>query len=383
MADNDFPTVEHFQEDEVITANKLNTLADAAHYAESQVINANSTANLANSTASSVVELATEAKNNTALAQQAATSATSIASDAKALASNADITSKDALAKINSYVDTTNLVNLNTAQTITGSKTFTTPIIGTFQTHQVNDEVDLNNYQQDGKYFFSKAPQHAPFSKPAIVLIQSGVNQSITPNTQLVIQTIYDFENVEHPQVRTFVNNEWSNWQLLGGEINTAKLDKDNSFTGSNTFNKVTQFMGNVAFKATVQVTDSAQVQFDSPVNCNNTINANGGIKGTTAEFNDLPVPIQDKDNSNDLNNYEYIDRKQIRSIDIDSTTGISNVPIDPDTKKIATAGILTVKQVSNTKALQTFEDYTTGYVYHRYLTGSTWSDWILLTPYN
>lgn len=377
MADNDFPTVAYFQDDEVITADKLNTLANAAQYAETHVVSANSNASQANQLAQSVINDANQAKDAAKSAQQSANTAANNASSAKSLASDANEVSQNALAKINAYVDTTNLVNLNTDQTLTGVKTFTKPIVGSFQTHQINSYADLNNYQQDGKYFFSQAPKNAPFDKPAIVLIQSGVNQSLTPNTQLVIQTIYDFENIKHPEVRTYNNGNWSNWQLLGGEINTAKLDKDNSFTGNNTFNKTTQFIGDVALKATVHVANSAEVQFDSPVNCNATINANGGIKGTTAEFNDLPVPIQNT--SADLNTLGT----QGHTLYYHVSSAVTNAPVDPDTSKPATQGIITDKCYDTNTHVQTYEDTSTGYTYSRHYTNSAWSNWILLTPHN
>jgi hypothetical protein len=374
MADNNFPTVSYFQDNEIITAKKLNTLTDAAHYAEAQVVNANNVASAANQTAQSVVEAANQAKENTNIAQQAATNAAKDASDAKSLASDADTMSQKALAKINSYVDTTNLVNLNVAQTITGVKTFTRPIVGSFQTNQINTIEDLNNYQQDGKYFFSQAPKNAPFDKPAIVLIQSGVNQSLTPNTQLVIQTIYDFENIKHPEVRTYNNGNWSNWQLLGGEINTAKINEANTFTADNTFSANVYANG---------VTSLSETKINGPFDVN--VNAGfhhdltvdgvftaGGIHAT-----EIPVPIQTT--NNDLNTIG--ESGHVVSYYVSSA--VANAPTDPDTQKSATQGIVTDKYYNNNVHIQTYEDTDTGYTYSRHYTNSAWSNWILLTPHN
>ena len=398
MADNtDYPTVPYFEDNEVITADKLNSMVNAEHWsakaaddAKKLVNNANNTANDASTKAQTALDTANSTKS-------IADSASQIAQTASSNVSKAQQDAKNALDKINSYVDTTNTVTLNTDQTLTGTKTFTQPIVGTIKGN--TGSGDLNSYTKNNSYFFSTAPNHSPWASPLILLV-NGEGTHIT-------QQIYDINNNQHPRVRTSDNGgtSWTDWKEMGQDIDLtpyAQKGGTNTFTSTNTFTGSVQLERGVSVSGNIQANNDLTVSGTANITHLETPEATlaGGmitISNGSLRINSGSVNIQTP-----VHSYLFTDQDTNWNI-LSQSNGslnalpdgnykvlISNiyryntgVPTDIDTNSQVTNKSVLEHCVSNGTGYQRLNDTVTGYVYNRTVHDGIWTDWLVLTPYS
>lgn len=398
MADNtDYPTVPYFEDNEVITADKLNSMVNAEHWsaktaddAKKLVTNVNNTANGASTKAQTALDTANSAKS-------IANNASQIAQTASSNVSKAQQDAKNALDKINSYVDTTNTVTLNTDQTLTGTKTFTQPIVGTIKGN--TGSGDLNNYTKNNSYFFSSAPNHSPWTSP-LTLIVNGEGTHIT-------QQIYDINNNQHPRVRTSDNGgtSWTNWKEMGQDIDLTPYAQKG---GTNTFTSTNTFTGTVQLERGVSV--SGNVQANNDLTVSGTANltrleapeatlaggmitiSNGSLQIKNGSVN-IQTPVHSSLFTDQDSNWNILSQSNgslNRMPDGNYKVLISNiyryntgVPTDIDTNNRVTNKSVLEHCVSNGTGYQRLTDTVTGYVYNRTVHDGIWTDWLVLTPYS
>lgn len=398
MADNtDYPTVPYFEDNEVITADKLNSMVNAEHWsaktaddAKKLVTNVNNAANGASTKAQTALDTANSAKS-------IANDASQIAQTASSNVNKAQQDAKNALDKINSYVDTTNTVTLNTDQTLTGTKTFTQPIVGTIKGS--TGSGDLNSYTKNNSYFFSHAPNHSPWTSP-LTLIVNGEGTHIT-------QQIYDINNNQHPRVRTSDNGgtSWTNWKEMGQDIDLTPYAQKG---GANTFTSTNTFTGTVQLERGVSV--SGNVQANNDLTVSGTANltrleapeatlaggmitiSNGSLQIKNGSVN-IQTPVHSSLFTDQDSNWNILSQSNgslNRMPDGNYKVLISNiyryntgVPTDIDTNNRVTNKSVLEHCVSNGTGYQRLTDTVTGYVYNRTVHDGIWTDWLVLTPYS
>lgn len=406
MADNieNYPTVPYFEDNEVITANKLNSMVNAEHFsakmaddakkladdAKKLVNNANNTANDASTKAQTALDTANSTKS-------IADSASQIAQTASSNVSKAQQDAKNALDKINSYVDTTNTVTLNTDQTLTGTKTFTQPIVGTIKGN--TGSGDLNSYTKNNSYFFSHAPNHSPWASPLVLLV-NGEGTHIT-------QQIYDINNNQHPRVRTSDNGgtSWTDWKEMGQDIDLTPYAQKG---GTNTFTSTNTFIGSVQLKKGVSVSGNIQANNDLTVSgtanlthletpeatlaggmiriSNNSLHINNGSVDIQAPVHGYVFADQNSNWNLLRQSYGNLNRMpdgNYRVLISDVSQYSTGVPVDIDTNSKVTNQAILEHCVSNGTGYQRWVDTVTGYVYNRTVHDNTWTDWLVLTPYS
>lgn len=399
MADNieNYPTVPYFEDNEVITANKLNSMVNAEHFsakmaddANKLVINANNTANGASTKAQTALDTANSAKS-------IANDASQIAQTASNNVSKAQQDAKNALDKVNSYIDTTNMVTLNTDQTLTGTKTFTQPIVGTIKGN--TGSGDLNNYTKNNSYFFSSAPNHSPWASPLTLLV-NGEGTHIT-------QQIYDINNNQHPRVRTSNDSgtSWTDWKEMGQDIDLtpyAQKGGTNTFTSTNTFTGSVQLENGVSVHGNIQANNDLTVSGTANITHLETSEATlaGGmitISNGNLQINNGSVNIQtpvhsslftDQDSNWNLLSQSYGNLNRMpegnyRVLISDINQYSTGVPVDIDTDSKVTNQAILEHCVNNGTGYQRWVDTVTGYVYNRTVHDNTWTDWLVLTPYS
>ena len=399
MADNieNYPTVPYFEDNEVITANKLNSMVNAEHFsakmaddANKLVINANNTANGASTKAQTALDTANSAKSIANDASQTAQTASNNVSKAQQDA-------KNALDKINSYVDTTNTVTLNTDQTLTGTKTFTQPIVGTIKGN--TGSGDLNNYTKNNSYFFSTAPNHSPWASPLTLLV-NGEGTHIT-------QQIYDINNNQHPRVRTSNDSgtSWTDWKEMGQDIDLTPYAQKG---GTNTFTSTNTFTGSVQLERGVSVSGNIQANNDLTVSGTANITrleaseatlaggmitiSNGNLQINNGSVN-IQIPVHSSLFTDQDSNWDILSQSNgslnalpdgnYRVLISNVSRYSTGVPVDIDTNSKVTNKSVLEHCVSNGTGYQRLTDTVTGYVYNRTVHDNTWTDWLVLTPYS
>ena len=399
IADNieNYPTVPYFEDNEVITANKLNSMVNAEHWsaktaddANKLVISANNTANRASTKAQTALDTANSAKS-------IANDASQIAQTASNNVNKAQQDAKNALDKVNSYIDTTNMVTLNTDQTLTGIKTFTQPIVGTIKGN--TGSGDLNNYTKNNSYFFSSAPNHSPWTSPLTLLV-NGEGTHIT-------QQIYDINNNQHPRVRTSNDSgtSWTDWKEMGQDIDLtpyAQKNGTNTFTSTNTFTGSVQLENGVSVHGNIQANSDLTISGTANITrleaseatlaggmirvSNNSLHINNGSVDIQAPVHSSLFTDQDSNwnilsqSNGSLNALPDGNYKVLISNIYKYNTG---VPTDIDTNSQVTNKSVLEHCVSNGTGYQRWVDTVTGYVYNRTVHDNTWTDWLVLTPYS
>lgn len=399
MADNieNYPTVPYFEDNEVITADKLNSMVNAEHWSEKtaddanqQVINANNTANDASTKAQTALDTANSAKS-------IANDASQIAQTASNNVNTAQQDAKNALDKVNSYIDTTNMVTLNTDQTITGINTFTQPIVGTIKGD--TGSGDLNNYIKNNSYFFSSAPNHSPWESPLTLLV-NGEGTHIT-------QQIYDINNNQTPRVRTSNDSgtTWTDWKGMGQDIDLtpyAQKGGTNTFTSANTFTGSVQLEDGVTVHGDIQANNDLIVSGTANVAhleapeatlaggmisiLNNSLQINNGSVGIQAPVHSSLFTDQDSNwnvLSQSKGNVDTMPNGNYKVLISDVSQYSSGVPVDIDTNSKVTNPAILENCVNLGVGYQRWVDTGTGYVYNRTINQGPWTNWLVLTPYS
>lgn len=397
MADNtDYPTVPYFEDNEVITADKLNSMVNAEHWSAKTADEAKKLVTNANNTASDATTKAQTALDTANSAKGIANNASQIAQTASSNVSKAQQDAKNALDKINSYVDTTNMVTLNTDQTLTGTKTFTQPIVGTIKGN--TGSGDLNNYTKNNSYFFSSAPNHSPWISPLILLV-NGEGTHIT-------QQIYDINNNQHPRVRTSDNGgtSWTDWKEMGQDIDLtpyAQKGGTNTFTSTNTFTGTVQLERGVSVSGNIQANNDLTVggtanltRLEAPnaTLAGGMINiSNGNLQINNGSI-DIQTPIHSSLFADQNSNWNILSQSngnvntmpdgnyKVLISDVSRYTG---VPVDIDTNSKVTNPAVLENCVESSMGYQRWVDLGTGYVYNRTIHFGPWTDWLVLTPYS
>lgn len=93
--------------------------------------------------------------------------------------------------------------------------------------------TDLNDYTEDGKYFFAYAS--TPANKPANVESLAGYLEVMTPDSLWTLQrwTVYNTNTVYQRQK---VNGAWDNWYVISKDFLKVQTFKESNITvGANT----------------------------------------------------------------------------------------------------------------------------------------------------
>lgn len=426
MADTPADNVTYWNPNEEITSSKLNSMVKAVLYGLK-------IANQSNTTANQVAGTATDANSNAIKAQRQATQATDTANEAKTAANNATTTANAAMSRINAATGGKAYASLSDANSYTGVNTFNAllkatngmqvsgdvtldrlmvnnPIKASLQTITPNDSKasGINNVTQianaidskAGTWFLSSNIDGLPgnVKDGMLIAISSGMQNNsgaILVSGQSSADTLY---------IAYVTNGNLGSWYAIGNTkmepIKPANADANNlTNTGCYAIDSVQSgrnFPDGVGSATLWVIKDDTNfvTQLLQVIN-NGAIYSRSLWNGRWTAWSQVITDVYLKTheiaggkNKKGLTSDLYGTQDMNQLIHDGTFTisgGINNGPTDPDTNQTA-GGPFTIDVIANPDSTIVSQDLiqvSKGYKYVRGCNNGSWSEWLVLTPFN
>lgn len=411
MADTPIDALADWQTNEVISADKLNTLNAGIRYAGKAAADANDNATGAKSTADQAFQNASKANTN-------ATNAVNTANTANTSASQALSQAKDAVSKIDQAIAGTGYITKSELDSRLGD--VNTEINAT-KDNLNNRWVSITDFTQISADKLSSSvayyiadnntnitpqghagcgviyPKNAgSWANARIVFLDStdnrmyinlnGTNTSSyqpTGWTEIMTNNSPDFTNLKNSalSLKTVSNADLNTLSVSG--VYYVNNISGNGPTGVNTASVITIAPDSTHLYGTQLLVDVltgiAYVRVQN--------NSNWSLWSQLIDTNylvtsnlDNSIQIKDLGTIKDLNN------ANVAGEYVGMSDGIANLPTDPDTGKAIADTSITVNVITNdthTNGSQEVVQNAKGYKYLRGLNNGVWSSWSVLTPFS